>query len=65
MRCELYSEGATENHDLSSKNKPIGIDWRGGEVLEGDRGLLIDGDIVLENDIQNYIEAKYGKAGYL
>lgn len=43
------------------EDKTVTTDWRGGEVYSGDEYILIDGDIVLRGDLEEYAVAHFGK----
>lgn len=42
--------------------KPVAFDWQGGEIYPGDSYFNINNDIVLEDDLKEYVEAQIGKA---
>ena len=41
--------------------RAIAVDWQGGDVYQGDQFRIIDGDIVLEDDIVDYLDTKWGE----
>lgn len=47
---------------LPEEEQPIMADWRGNDVFEGDLIYLIGSDVVLKEDIENYIESEFGPA---
>lgn len=42
--------------------KPVSKDWQGGDIYKGDSIYIIESDIVLKDDLENYIETLHGKA---
>lgn len=44
------------------EEEPIMVDWNGNDVFEGDLIYLIGSDVVLKEDIENYIETEFGPA---
>lgn len=44
------------------EEKPVAFDWQDGEIYAGDEYYQIDDDLVLKDDLKEYIESVYGKA---
>lgn len=45
--------------------KIFAYDWRGDEIYYGDKYYEIDGDFILENDLERYVEEIVDKCGGL
>lgn len=46
--------------DNPMETKPIAYDWKGLELYGGEEGFWIDGEFVLEEDAQEFLEEEYG-----
>lgn len=44
------------------EDKPIAYDWTQSEIYQGDEVYQIGTDLVLKDDIANYIDVQYGEA---
>lgn len=44
------------------EEEPITTDWRGGYVEKGDLIYVIEGNVVMKDDLEEYIETVYGGA---
>lgn len=44
------------------EEKPVAFDWQDGEIYAGDEYYQIGDDLVLKDDLKEYIESVYGKA---
>lgn len=42
------------------EEEPIMVDWRGGYVEKGDLIYVIEGNAVMKDDLEEYIETVYG-----
>lgn len=47
---------------LPDEEQPIAQDWHGNDVFEGDLIYTIGSDVVLKEDLENYIESEFGPA---
>lgn len=44
------------------EENPVAFDWQDGEIYAGDEYYQIGDDLVLKDDLKEYIESVYGKA---
>lgn len=59
QEANAYDRWKTEPPD---EPEPVGKDWRGNEIYAGELIYIIGVDVVLKEELEEYIETTIGKA---